>query len=233
MTKPPFSLLLPLPPSFRLRFVFIVRSIFKCIVDVHRHVPPNFNFTLRAKGFTFWFFSFFFLFWLCFVYWTTWDSWLSVVVGGVGVADTRNFVCGDDSFPLYASISVSLGRGWWGRFEGKGEFRVASSFFITNLPNRRCHILWDITQMPQNWNNNYNKICWILIAELRTILHKASVCVRVSVWAHNNCIVSLRELIQHVPHALHMTKYTDSSSSNSQWAFKAALHCVCVSVKWI
>lgn len=171
-------------------------------------------------------FSLFFLFWLCFVYWTTWDSWLSVVVVGVGVADTRNFVCGDDSYPLYASISVSLGRGWWGRFEGKGEFRVASSFFITNLPNRRCHILWDITQMPQNWNNNYNKICWILIAELRTILHKASVCV--CVWAHNNCIVSLRELIQHVPHALHMTKYTDSS--NSQWAFKAALRCVCVCV---
>lgn len=121
MTKPPFSLLLPLPPSFRLRCVFIVRSIFKCIVDVHRHVPPNFNFTLRAKGFTFWFFSLFFLFWLCFVYWTTWDSWLSVVVVVVvGVADTRNFVCGDDSFPLYASISVSLGRGWWGRLEGTG-----------------------------------------------------------------------------------------------------------------
>lgn len=31
--------------------------------------------------------------------------------------------------------------------------------------------------MLQNWNNNYNKICWILIAELRTILHKACVCV--------------------------------------------------------
>lgn len=156
---------------------------------------PQFQFHLARKRFYVLVFLFFFLFWLCFVYWTTWDSWLSVVVGGVGVADTRNFVCSDDSYPLYASISVSLGRGWWGRFEGKGEFRVASSFFITNLPNRRCHILWDITQMPQNWNNNYNKICWILIAELRTILHKASVCVRVSTqqlhcftaWTYSTC----------------------------------------------
>lgn len=79
--------------------------------------PPISISPCAQKVLRFGFSFFFFLFWLCFVYWTTWDSWLSVVVG---VADTRNFVFGDDSFPLYASISVSLGRGWWGRLEGTG-----------------------------------------------------------------------------------------------------------------
>lgn len=151
---------------------------------------------------------------------------VSVVVVVVGVADTRNFVCCDDSFPLYAHISVSLVRGWWGRrVKGRGELRVASSFFITNLPNRRCHILWDITQMPQNWNNNYNKICWILIAELRTILHKA--CVYVSTqqlhcftaWTYSTCSTC-------TPHdTIHRQQQQQSMSFQSSSAM-----CVCVCV---
>lgn len=181
-------------------------------------------------------FSLFFLFWLCFVYWTTWDSWLSVVVV-VGVADTRNFVCGDDSFPLYASISVSLGRGWWGRtgWKEQGELRVASSFFITNLPNRRCHILWDITQMPQNWNNNYNKICWILIAELRTILHKACVCVCAcecvstqqlhcfTAWTYSTCSTC-------TPHdTIHRHQQQQQQQQSMSFQSSSAM-CVCVCV---
>lgn len=224
MTKPPFSLPLPLPPSLHHRIVFIVRSIFKCIVDVHRHVPPNFNFTLRAKGFTFWFFSFSVL--TLFRLLNHMRLMTVSVVVVVGVADTRNFVCCDDSFPLYAHISVSLVRGWWGRrVKGRGELRVASSFFITNLPNRRCHILWDITQMPQNWNNNYNKICWILIAELRTILHKA--CVYVSTqqlhcftaWTYSTCSTC-------TPHdTIHRQQQQQSMSFQSSSAM-----CVCVCV---
>lgn len=175
-------------------------------------------------------FSLFFLFWLCFVYWTTWDSWLSVVVAVVGVADTRNFVYGDDSFPLYASISVSLGRGWWGRLEGTGELRVASSFFITNLPNRRCHILWDITQMPQNWNNNYNKICWILIAELRTILHKACVVVCVCVWVCEHTAIALFNMF-HMHSTWHNTQTTAAAAATVNELSKQLCNvCLCVCV---